>query len=169
MSELWQDDYNADHTKAYPDLVPESCPLVCGQLGDSSDLNLQGADRYIEGGDRNRSRFAPRACSDATDAVDCKAPQLGVIRSTTPGEIGRIEDSRVKARRTRRIASALTTRRFTTVLLLIIAGSITPALHAATSWANSEIHQLLVQDPDTPSAAGLIVVTMPSDMTYVPA
>jgi hypothetical protein len=45
----------------------------------------------------------------------------------------------------------------------------TSPLHAATSWANSDILQLLVQDPDTPSAAGLVVVTMPSDMTYVPA
>jgi hypothetical protein len=58
--------------------------------------------------------------------------------------------------------------RFTTAALLIVAGFITSPLHAATSWANSDILQLLVQDPDTPSSAGLVVVTMPSDMTYVP-
>ncbi len=56
--------------------------------------------------------------------------------------------------------------RWLTTTMMI--GAIGP-IFAANSWSASAIQDVLVQDDGTANATGLVQVTMPTNMTYVPA
>lgn len=55
------------------------------------------------------------------------------------------------------------------VILAIVASAVSLSAVAANSWTTSAITDVLVQDDGTTNATGLVQVTMPTNMTYVPS